>query len=610
MKRFLRMPLRYRFVLSSTFLIVLLMILVTLIVENRQRETFFSEAKKRGESIARNLAAVSMGYLVSYNYIALKQNAERVTGEDVVYVIILDKEGNVAAYSGRDDLQGKKLTDPVSLKAATAKGLLLQEAFYKEKGVRVLDISYPVFMENSGQRWGVIRVGLSLEGMYADIRYTRGLLAFIAAFAILLGYGGSVFLARKITKPLEELVGATVEVAKGNLEHRIHLSTGDEIEELARNFNRMVDEILQHRKELEARLAEIASLKRYTDYVLASMSNGLLTVDREGVIVTVNRGCEEIIGVRKEEMVGKVFTTCFKDNPEFCKAIEDAVGGNGSKRLEVSYRKGEEELILAFSATPLVDTEDKRIGTLVIFEDLTEIKALEERMRHADRLAAVGVIAASLAHDIQNPLTAIKTFVQLLPERADNPAFIERFNRTVPREVNRLSTIIENLLDLARKPRLTLTSVNLNDILQKTIELYTVEFDQRGVEVDFDPDPDLLHIKGDPEYLTRVFSNLLVNAFQAMPDGGRISISTGVGEGKVFARISDTGVGMSEETAKNLFNPFYTTKERGTGLGLVTVKNIVEEHKGEITVESAPGKGTTFTIYFPAENIPTLEHRV
>lgn len=608
MKRFLRIPLRYRFTLSSTLLIVILMTLVAIIVEKKQRETFFSEARKRGVSIARNLAAVSTSYLVSYNYIALKQNAERVTDEDVAYVIILDKEGNVAAYSGRDDLQGQKLTDPVSLMASTAKGVLLQETFYRDKGIRVLDIAYPVFIKGSKERWGVIRVGLSLESMYASIASTRQILTAIALVAILFGYVGSVFLSRRITRPLEDLVGATVEVARGNLKHRIYISTGDEIEELSRNFNYMIGEILRHRKELEARLNEIASLKRYTDYVLASMTNGLMTLDPEGVVVTLNRECQTLLGLEEKAVVGKSYELCFKDNQEFCKVLKEVMMKEERKRLEVPYNRGDKKLTLSMNITPLLDRKEKRIGTLVILEDLTEVKALEEKMRHADRLAAIGMIAASLAHEIRNPLTAIKTFIQLLPERVGNPAFIERFNRTVPREVNRLSEIIENLLDLARKPRLNLSSLNLNDVLTGALDLYTVELSQRGIEVEFIPDPGIPPVSGDPEYLTRVFGNLIVNAIQAMPEGGRLSISTGLigEESKVFVKISDTGIGMSEETARNLFNPFYTTKEKGTGLGMATVKNIVEEHKGVITVKSAPNRGTSFTILFPIERTPSF----
>ncbi len=609
MKRFFKMPLRYRFVLSSTLLIIILMTLVAIFVEKRQRDTFFAEARKRAETIARNLAAVSTNYLISYNYIALKQNAERITDEDVVYVIILDKEGNVAAYSGRDDLQGRKLSDPVSLRAFGATQVLLQETIYTEKGLRVLDVAYPVFIEGSKKRWGVIRVGLSLEGMYASITSTRQVLATLALLAILLGYIGSAFLARRITRPLENLLRATLEVARGNLEHRIDIATGDEIEELSKNFNHMVEEILHHRRELEARLEEIASLKRYTDYVLASMTNGLMTLDLQGRLVTVNRGCCEILGLRADETVGRTYRECFKGEEGFCRALDEATAREESIRVEVTFRRGKEELILSVNGTPLRDGRGGRIGTLVILEDLTEVKALEEKMRHADRLAAVGMVAASLAHDIRNPLTAIKTFVQLLPERADNPAFIERFNRTVPREVNRLSEIIENLLDLARRPKLKLLPINLNHLLTAVLELYTVEMNQRGIEVEFHPAPDIPYITGDPDYLNRVFGNLIVNAIQAMPEGGKLTVSTGLaeGEGRVFVKISDTGVGMSEETARNLFNPFYTTKGKGTGLGMATVKRIVDEHGAAITVESAPNKGTSFTILFPIERTPTLQ---
>ncbi len=600
----IKLPLRYRFIISFTILIVFLMASVVLIVEGRLRHTYFTEARKRGESIARNLAAATATSLITYNYILLQQSAERAAKEgDIAYVIILDKEGRIAAYSGHPERQGQRLTDPLSKKASEQKGVVLQETRYG--GFNVLDIAVPVFIEGSDERWGLIRIGLSLAGMEREILYTRLMLLLIGFFTILAGSIGSILLSRRITRPLEEFVKATLEVSRGNLEHRIDVNTGDEIEDLSGNFNRMVDEVLSQRRELEERFREIAYLKRYRDNILSSMTNGLLTLDNEGRIITINREGEEILGVDACNITGSDCALFCKDNPYFGDILKRAVDeGRGMRYREVNYRRGKDELILSLNINPLLDDRGGSLGMLVVFEDLTEIRAMEERMRHSDRLAAIGTIAASLAHEIKNPLTAIKTFVQLMPSKYGSETFRKRFNTTVPREINRMVEIIENLLDLSRKPKLKFSPININDVMKRSFDLYASEMERKGVRPHLTLNKDLPPVRGDMEYLTRAFLNLLINAIQAMPKGGEIyghTSSESNGDGLfIHVTIRDTGIGMDDETARNLFNPFFTTKEKGTGLGLAIVKKIIEEHKGDIEVSSTPGKGSTFKIILPA----------
>ena len=192
--------LQTRLILYSTFLIILLMALVIIIVEKRQTETIQEEAQKRGITMARHLAAVSTNALLTYNYVVLEQNAERVVlEEDVLYVIIHDKEDKVAAFSQHDEKQGMILTDEVSQKATRARAPLIQPILYGEKEVRVLDISIPVYIKESQEKWGTIRIGLSLKGMSSQILKTRLNLLVLGIFAIVLGILGSIFFARRIT---------------------------------------------------------------------------------------------------------------------------------------------------------------------------------------------------------------------------------------------------------------------------------------------------------------------------------------------------------------------------------------------------------------------------
>ena len=595
--------LQTRLILYSTLLITLLMVLVTFFVEKRQSEIIREEAKKRGMAVAKNLAAVSTNAILTYNYIVLEQNAEKVAlEEDIVYVIIHDKEKKVAAYSQHDEKQGTVLTDEVSQGAVMANKPLIQSAFYEEKKARILDIAIPVYIKESPEKWGTIRIGLSLENMAGQILKTRLNLLLLGLLAIVFGALGSIVFSRRITHPISKLVKRTVSVAKGDLEQVIDIRTGDEIEELARNFNQMIQQILLDRNELESRLREITSLKAYNDNVLSSMTNGLMTVDLNRNIVTVNAMAEQILGKRREEIKGLSLEEVCDDHHPLCQMmIETLSHEKGIFHSELELKRGKGSLWLTTSTSLLTDGEGKKIGALAIFQDITEIKALEERLRQADRLAALGTLSAGLAHDIKNPLSAIKTFVQLLPKKVESLSFMEKFNVTVPREIDRINQLVEDLLELTRKRVRPSVDIDVNRLILQIIDLHGEEMERRHIVFENHMNEALPPIHGDSETLYRAFSNLLINAIQAMPNGGSFYISSELDHFCSIVNITfkDTGMGMDEETLKSLFNPFFTTKDKGVGLGMALVRKIIEDHRGTIEVMSEKGIGTAFLLGLP-----------
>jgi two-component system sensor histidine kinase AtoS len=579
------------------------MILIILLVEKRQSDTIQEEAQKRGMAIARHLAAVSTNALLTYNYVILEQNAERVAlEEDIVYVIIHDKENKVAAYSEHDEKQGTVLTDEVSQKALMAKEPLIQSTSYGEKKVRILDISIPVYIRESEDKWGTIRTGLSLERMYGQILKTRFNLFLLGLFGIVLGILGSIFFAKRITRPISRLVETTVSAAQGNLEQVIDIHTRDEIEELGKNFNHMIEKIRRHQNELQDRLREITSLKAYTDNILASMTNGLITIDLEKKVVTVNEMAESIIGRGREGIAGLSLEQVLDEHhPLRQMLVETLAQEKEISHLEVELKRDGESLWLIAGTSLLIGGEAKTIGALAIFQDITELKALEEKLRQADRLAALGTLSAGLAHEIKNPLSAIKTFVQLLPQKIGLPSFMEKFNVTVPREIDRINYLVEDLLELTRRRVRPLVALRIDDLILQVIDLHGEDIKKRQIALEFHLDRRIPPVHGDAETLYRAFSNLIINAIQAMPNGGTLSISSKLDSSLSSVEITfrDTGVGMDEMTAKNIFNPFFTTKDKGAGLGLALTRKIIEDHRGTIEVLSVKGMGTTFTLNLP-----------
>jgi two-component system sensor histidine kinase AtoS len=497
------------------------------------------------------------------------------------------------------------LADEVSQKALMVKEPLIQSTLGEGK-VRSLDISVPVYIKESEEKWGTIRIGLSLERMYEQILRTRLNLLLLGLFAIGLGVLGSIFFARRITQPISKLVGTTVSAAKGDLDQVIDIRTRDEIEELGKNFNYMIEQIRLHRNELESRLREITSLKAYNDNILSSMTNGLITIDPEKRIITLNEMAEGILGKGKESMVHRSLEEAFGNGHPICQMLTQTLTHEkGIFHLEVELKRDGESVWLMASTSLLTSGEGEKIGALAVFQDITELKALEERLRHADRLAALGTLSAGLAHEIKNPLSAIKTFVQLLPQKFESPTFMEKFNVTVPREIDRINHLVEDLLELTRRKVRPLVNLDVNRLILQVIDLHGEEMKKRQIVFDDHLDRTIPSIQGDSETLYRAFSNLVINAIQAMLNGGSLSVSSEFEQASSQIQITfrDTGIGMDEETSKNLFNPFFTTKDKGVGLGLALTRKTIEDHRGTIEVASVRDKGSTFLLRLPVVKV-------
>jgi PAS domain S-box-containing protein len=608
--------LRYRFILITSCLLILLVGTLGSILITHQRLTIRSQLERRGLAISRSLAATSKASLATYNYIALEQTANQTQKDDVdiVYVIIHDKEGRVAGYSGRADLQGTLLEDEISVRALSAEQPITQTTNRDTEGMPVMDMAVPVFIPGSDHRWGTIRVAVTLEPMYQQIRQTQLIIVAIGCLALILGIVLSTWAARRITRPLATLVEATIAAAQGNLSQNIDVETGDEVEILASNFSTMMREILAQKQQLELQLSEIKHLQLYTEKLLTTMSDGLLSVGREGNIAAINPAARRMLGMPGEVEQGRAVSMVLKQVPMVLSYVQEVLRdpqGITQQELRVSHG-GEDQIILANSSL-LKDNAGHPLEVITNLHDITELKRLEAHLRQTERLAALGTLAAGMAHEIRNPLSAIKTFVQLLPRKVSKPDFLEKFQRTVPRELDRINRLIDDLLELSRTPRYHFDVLHLQPLLTQTVEFFEGELHINEIECVTDLSPDLPPILGDPDQLVKAFYNLFRNAIQAMPDGGQLSLAghheANVGldkpmpsdqDGWVSLTFADTGVGIPFEATKNIFNPFFTTKDRGTGLGLAITHKVITEHGGHLEVVSRVGEGSSFRVYLPA----------
>lgn len=636
--------LRRKFFLAFTSLVLGLTASLLLVVENRQSASIVREMEKRGMTIATHLAAVSTRDLLTYNFVALEQAVEHVqqSEEDVRYVIVLDRDGRVAAYSQNDDKVGTFLPGEVHQRAAHTMIPLIQQIREQPHQAAHYDIAVPVLIrdrQGQSEKWGTVCVGLSMAAMSAEIAQTRWRVLLLGVIGVLSSTGVAAFLARRIAAPLATLVEGTMAVARGELSHTIPVHTRDEIAVLATNFNHMTRELLKHRTALEQtncqldqRVHELSLLTNYNENILKSMTSGLLTLDIDGRIATFNAMAETITGLRSEAVRGHSYHQVFADQAQCLQILETSRRHHTPltvPRLDF-HRQDGQHVPLALRTAMLQDNEGHVVGLLVICEDLSPMQTLEQQLRRADRLAALGHMAAGVAHEIKNPLAAIRTFVQLVSRKHLDSRFLEKFDRVVPLELDRINFIIEDMLELARPARLHCVRVSLLALLQRVLDVHAERMQQQHITPKIDCVAALPPLMADAELLYRSFTNIVLNAIEAMPTQGELTIvcrpvPKSLGDLAMPARqdvpavsphvvsladdlyatdveilFQDTGVGIPADQLDAVFTPFWTTKPKGTGLGLALTHKIIEEHRGSIHVTSVVEQGTVITIRLPA----------
>ena len=309
--------LQARFLVGTVLVLLVVMASVIVVVEQRQHAAIVGEVLRRGEVIAGDLAAMSSGPLLLYNFTALEQNVARVgASDDVVYAMVLDAEGAVAAHSEDPGLVGTSLAGPADRRAAGTEGLLVQETAPDPGSEAVYDFAVPVLV--SAQKWGTVRVGLSKRRMEAQISRTRWELAVLGAATLLLGGLAAALVARRIARPVRQLAAGAEAISRGELDQRIAPSGFDEIGQLAVAFNHMAAQLLQQRSDLETthgelrrRFQELADLKSYTDSIFGSLTSGVVTLDLDGRLATLNPAAEMLTGLFAREVIGRYATEVF-----------------------------------------------------------------------------------------------------------------------------------------------------------------------------------------------------------------------------------------------------------------------------------------------------------
>jgi signal transduction histidine kinase len=465
-------------------LLVFLVGTILFVIQRKEVRTIFEETRNRGILTAQYLANMNLRPLVLWDEETLRMNIEGQADDKLIFIVFYDRNGKPRAanrlVAANDEitccsgLLGEARPDSASIRA--------REIRIRNRKLNILEIELPIFVTGSPTRWASIKIGYSLEDMRADVRRTRWVLILIGLGGLLVGLAGSSLLAKRITRPLKELVEGTIRISRGDFSHRIRLASADELGDLARSFNEMTGRLLEAREHMEA---------------------------------------------------------------------------------------------------------------------------VHRKLVQAEKLASIGRLSATIAHEIRNPLTSVKLNIQRIAESEHLDA-IEREHLDICQEgVGQIEKFIKELLEFTRVPALAREMFPIEQVLEESLKMLKDAFRQKRVTVERSYAQGLPPANVDGDRLRQVFLNLLRNDFEAVEEGGRISValgSSGGTEGGAYViRVSDSGCGIPEKDWENIFEPFFTTKSSGFGLGLANARKIVELHGGSIRVARKRGKGSTFIVTLPRE---------
>ena len=549
-------PFRERNIVLALIIIMFLALLLgSLTYKEVQRERYYlwELARSEGLNIAFSIQTLGPRFILNEN--ALKDILVLLKKEGVNYIDICNDKGIILFSTEKERWKNTiKILNPGKINFVNTKD---------KKGDRILQVIKPFNLDIDKQLdiWKILPirnsylvVGVNLEGYYNRLSQTRR--------RIILNY--AVIMALVL-------------------------------------FGIYVIFKLQETYIVKKTLNE---MKDYTAKLLETMDNAVISVDNKGNIKTFNRKSEEIFGKKREEVLNKdcqeVLNLNINEKSLFKKCLLEK---KNIAREIILDEKGLKKKILDINTSFLTDESGEINGVVAVIRDVTEIKDLNEEVARHKRLAALGKLSAGIAHEIRNPLSSIRGLAQFVYNSFSKADERKEDLNTIIQEVDRLNKLVVQVLDFAKLKKPNLTRFSLNNLIRKITELFKLEIKDKQIKFSLELTPDVSQIQADEDQIRQSLMNVIINAIQAIPKKGKIKIKTekallkGVPAIKLI--IEDSGIGIPEKDFTQIFDPFFSTKEKGSGLGLSIAYKLIEAHRGEIKVESKEGEGTKFVIFLP-----------
>jgi PAS domain S-box-containing protein len=480
--------------------------------------------------------------------------------------------------------------------------------------------------------WAVV-VELPILEAYDTVIKTLILSGLVILLSIALAVLSGVYISRRVTKPIIEFRNASAKIGKGEFSSKIDIETNNEIGELATSFNKMVENLKSTTVSRDALVKEVADRKNVEKSLRESEQKmkAILMASPIGICL-INKGKLEwandtfyhMMGYEENLLLGKSVEILCLDIKEFERIRQRLNVGNFGMRIghaETKLIRKDGSIFDCILGSCSLDPAFPSKGQIVTVNDMSEFKRLQAKLMHAQRMEAIGILAAGVAHDLNNILISLVSYPELLLMNMKEDDILRKPLETIQRSGEKAATIVQDLLTLARRGVAVSESVSLNNVITdylKSPEYINLYSFHRNIRVNTDLEENLPHILGSPFHLLKVIMNLVANAAESIKDEGRIFISTknqyvdkplsgyeNIEEGEyVILTVSDDGEGISKEDLKKIFEPFYTKKKMGrsgTGLGMAVIWGTVKDHNGYLDLKSEEGKGTEFSIYFPVD---------
>jgi len=671
----IHLGLKSKFVLTISFLILVTSVILSGFLTERQSLLIERELEKRGELMARNLAHNSeYGVLVENKPLLLNLMEGLYQEEEVVYISIRDRKGNILADWDRGEefhqVHVKRWSEDAQVLTA-----IPTKEYFVSYGLEFYSFSYPIkttrverskeevglLLEDKKdlvtreEKIGVAHIGMSLQHMRKEIADMKRIIVLLTFLVVTLGVLLTIFLVNIFIKPVKRLVHATERVASGDLSQMVEVTTKDEIGTLASSFNRMTTSLKQSREKIEEynrtletkvkeRTAELEKTTKLLqveydrlEAIINSPNLGIVIEDKDCNIKFMNKSLIKIFG----NQIGEKCYEKFKGRKEKCPVCPiDEILVKGKETFtyldkdtqghyyELSAAAFQDEKGERYILETLRDTTEQKKLELQVEEythnlektnqelenALKSLKQTQAQLIQAEKMAAVGQLAAGVAHELNNPLGGILGYSQFALEKIDQKPIRQfdeedtenflQYLKDIEQQTKRCRSIIQSLLKFSRascKEKFEPTDVN--SILKETLMFTRHQVEKSRVRLVEKLAESLPLINGHSGQLQQVFTNLILNAVQAMPEGGTLTVVSRICEDlkAVETSFTDTGVGIPEGHLDKIFEPFFTSKKvgEGTGLGLSVSYGLIKNHGGEIKVRSKKSQGTTFTVILP-----------
>lgn len=590
--------------------LLVVLILYAVVTLKREQEVHQQEVWEEAERIANTLAISVAESLRRQIPADLPSIVERsALTPDHFGLAVYDSFGRPLMTWGLAAKVGAVGRQELSALSSLPRGLGLVE---EEQGVPVR--SHLVALTAGGELLGALRVSVSLQEIQETLTRERDyFLSMLAVVTVVLVVLISVTIRRTVSLPLAGLMGRVADLGRGQLPEDVVVPGRDEVARLAQEFNALAKSLGETRQRL-VRESE------YAQNVIQSITDGIIGLDAASRIRTWNRAMVDRYGVSETEVVGRELFEAFPllDQEGLRKELDRLLAGE-CRDFALRYfehqtlRRG--RVVLNIRGSALLGATGETEGAVLAIEDVTDRVSMAQEVQQAEKLAVVGHLAAGIAHQIGTPLNVISGSAEYLMMEwgADRPRPHEL--DIIVAQTDRITKLIQQLLNFARPARMELEPLKLEDLLREVLGLTEHQIAKEKIVVQTDFAPDLPLIIGDTNQLEQAFLNIVINAWHAMPDGGTLALLTRLappgdrvrrpgrlGTPGVEVIIADTGTGIPPEQLPRIFDPFFSTKGvgKGTGLGLAISRRIVEDHHGHIEVASEVGCGTTFTIWLPA----------